>query len=146
MITKVFRDIIDDNEQHTIKLATKTGSLGYRIIRFDVMQNGFANSEMVLKIFKRSPDAITNVITFSDTNLLAAAMISAEVDPKGKHDRVIIFDTEIINQDIFITAAASSSGDPTNYYLELEQVKLSDNENFYVSLKDIKSKLPQHGP
>ena len=62
---------------------------------------------------------------------------SAEANPE---DRSIIFDKEIINQDIFITAAVSSSADPTNYYLELEQIKLDSNETAVATLKNIKNR------
>jgi len=136
---KTFRGILDDGEQEVIRLSTKKGKIGYRIVKFQCMQDGFGNSEMVVKIFKVTQTAITSSIDFSDGNLLAACMISgssgAEAYPE---DVTIIFDQKIFNQDIYITAAASSSADPTNYYIELEMETLSDNAAAVSTLRDIR--------
>ena len=138
---KTFRGLITDASQDTILLRTITGTTGYKINKFECMQDGFGNSEMVIKIYKVKQTTIDSTINFSDTTLLAACMISgsssAEANPE---DRSIIFDKEIINQDIFITAAVSSSADPTNYYLELEQVSLDSNETAVATLKNIKNR------
>ena len=138
---KTFRGLITDGSQDTIHLRTITGKAGYKINKFECMQDGFGNSEMVIKIYKVKQSTIDSTINFSDTTLLAACMISgsssAEANPE---DRSIIFDKEIINQDIFITAAVSSSADPTNYYLELEQIKLDSNETAVATLKNIKNR------
>jgi len=140
MPIKSFRGLIKDNEQETIHLHTNDGSTGYRIVKFECMQDGFGNSEMVIKIYKIPQTTIDNVIDFSDNTLLGACMISgSSASEANPEDRVIIFDSEVFNQDIFITAAVSSSADPTNYYIELETVKLDLNENTVATLKDIRN-------
>jgi len=143
MPIKSFRGLIRDEEEEKINLHTTDGTIGYRIVKFQCMQDGFGNSEMVIKIYKVPRTAnkpVDNVIDFSDNALLGACMISgsitSEADPE---DRVIIFDSEVFNQDIFITAATSTTADPTNYYIELEQVKLDLNENTVATLKDIRN-------
>jgi len=135
-----YKGLIEDGEQETILLSTKKGEVGYRIHKFECMQDGFGNSEMVIKIFKESQSSINNVIDFSDNRLLAACMISgSSAGEANPEDRVIIFDQEIFNQDIFITAAVSSSADPTNYYLELEVIKLDESQAMVATLKDIRN-------
>ena len=51
----------------------------------------------------------------------------------------IIFDNMTFNQDIYITHKDDDGGQPINYYIELEQVKLDLNENTVATLKDIKN-------
>ena len=140
MTIKTFKGILDDGDQDQIYLAGGDGSIGYRIVKFQCMQDGFGDSEMVLKIFKVKQTApFSASIDFSDDNLLGATMVSG--DAAAEHypeDVTVIFDKEVINQDIFITAAASSSADNINYYLELEEVRMSDaeaaNVNFVAAL------------
>jgi len=52
----------------------------------------------------------------------------------------IIFDHEIFNQDIYVTHWSDSGADACNYYIELEQVKLSVDESTVATLKDIRNK------
>ena len=140
MPIKSFRGLIADNMQQTIHLHTNDGSIGYKIVKFECMQDGFGNSEMVIKIYKTEQTTIDNVIDFSDNTLLGACMISGSSSGEANpEDRSIIFDNEIFNQDIYITAAVSSSADPTNYYIELEQMKLDLNESTVATLKDIRN-------
>jgi len=140
MTIKTFRGLIASGAQDTIVLHTNDGSTGYKIVKFQCMQDGFGNSEMVIKIYKISQSTITNTIDFSDNTLLAACMISGSSSAEAyPEDTTIIFDGEVFNQDIYVTAAVSSSADPTNYYIELEQVKLDLNENTVATLKDIRN-------
>jgi len=135
-----YRGLLADNEQDTINLHTNDGKTGYKITKFECMQDGFGNSEMVIKIFKVKQTTITNTISFEDVTLLGACMISgsssAEANPE---DRSIIFDNEIFNQDIYITAAVSSSADPTNYYIELEQIDLSEDQALVAIIKNLRN-------
>jgi len=135
-----FRGLLTDGTQEKISLETLRGKKGYKIIKFECMQDGFGNSEMVIQIFKEQQSTISSSINFSDNRLLAACMISgsssAEANPE---DRSIIFDNEIFNQDIYVTAAVSSSSDPTNYYIELEQFDLALDESTVATLKDIRN-------
>jgi len=136
---KTFRGLLADGGQDRIRLSTIKGKMGYKIVKYQCMQDGFGNSEMVLKIYKQSQSSIDAVINFTDSDLLAACMISgsggAEAAPE---DITIIFDTEIFNQDIYITAAVSSSADLINYYLELEVIPLDDKGAEYTTVKDLR--------
>ena len=136
-----YRGILADGAQEKIRLRTKTGKTGYRIVKFQCMQDGFGNSEMVIKIYKKSQaGSIDNTIDFSDNTLLAACMISGSSSGEAyPEDVTVIFDGEIFNQDIYVTAAASSSADPTNYYIELEAVELSDAVATQLTLKNLRA-------
>ena len=51
----------------------------------------------------------------------------------------IVFDNTTFNQDIFVTLKGHDHTTDVNYYIELEQVKLSLDENTVATLKDIRN-------
>jgi hypothetical protein len=142
MPIKTFRGLIVDNTQDTIVLHTNDGSTGYRIVKFEIMPNNpfTQDYESFVQIFKTSQTVISGLADFSNQRLLATAMWSsrgsAESYPEDKH---VIFDREIFNQDIYVTYQDTKSNDGMNYYIELEQVKLSLDENTVATLKDIRN-------
>jgi len=147
MTIKTFRGLIADGGQDTIVLHTNDGSTGYRIVKFQIMnpEAGAAASELesTVKIYKIAQDVTTidAIVDFSENPLLGAAQIGTHAS-MGTYPQstVIIFDSEIFNQDIYVTHK-NLHGDAAscNYYIELEQVKLDLNENTVATLKDIRN-------
>jgi len=134
--------LLADGAQDTILLSTKKGEAGYRIVKFQIMPNtpGATPFESVAKIYKVEQTAIDGVIDFSDNTLLAAAYGmgndgTAYVD--GMFD--IIFDQEIINQDMYITNKDVDTGMALNYYIELEQIKLNEHEAMVATIQNIRN-------
>jgi len=140
---KTFRGLIADGAQDTIVLHTNDGSIGYRIKKLQTIGNvpGTVNHENVLKIYKVSQTSIDGVIDFSDNTLLGMAFFSGgAASINYPDDSVIIFDSEIFNQDIYITQNdVSGNAAVLNYYIELEQVKLDLSESTVATLKDIRN-------
>ena len=141
MPIKSFRGLIADGAIDTISLHTNDGSIGYKIIKFEMMPNQPSKfrGEHVMKIFKTPQTTADVVVDFSDQTLLAAGVVTNQTDANDAYSQNIIFDTEIFNQDIFITHFEDTSNKPCNYYIELEQVKLSLDENTVATLKDIRN-------
>jgi len=137
---KTFRGLLADGAQDTIVLHTNDGSMGYRIIKFEVISQepGGDNSEAVLKIYKVLQTTATTTIDFSDNTLLAVAFYRSHGSSSYPTDTVISFDTEIFNQDIYITLQ-DRENNSMNYYIELEQIRLDLNENTVATLKDIRN-------
>ena len=142
MPIKRFRGKIVDNGIDTIPLSTNNGSTGYKIIKFqlmaiDPMSN---NQESVVKIYSIPQATATADIDFADNTLLAAGYL--ENDSSGAtptfNEAAIVFDNMTFNQDIYVTHFEQGS-DAVNYYIELEQVKLSLDENTVATLKDIRN-------
>jgi hypothetical protein len=137
-----FRGLIADNAQDTIVLHTNDGSIGYRIVKFEIMPNdyGSKNSEHMVKIFKVSQTTFPGEIDFSDNRLLGVALMSnstsASIYPSLGS---VIFDNEVFNQDIYVTHVDKGVSEPCNYYIELEQMPLDLNENTVATLKDIRN-------
>jgi len=136
-----YRGLLADDTEQRILLSTKKGEKGYRIIKFEIMDNlpGQQDTKHVVQIFKITTSP-SNVVDFSNNRLLAAAMeresVGAEDMPVSKS---VIFDQEIFNQDIFITHIDVVSNKSCNYYLELEVIMLNETEATVATLKDIRN-------
>ena len=140
MPIKSFRGRIKDGGIDTIVLHTNDGSTGYQIKKVQCVpaDPGTTNTEHVFKIFKIPQTTVTGSIDFSDQTLLASVYLSSRDDRYGG-DNIIVFDNEIFNQDIYLTHDDTNNAGAVNYYIELEQVKLSLDENTVATLKDIRN-------
>jgi hypothetical protein len=145
MPIKTFRGLMADGAQDTIVLHTNDGSTGYRIVKFDIMSNTPVTAgaqESVVQIWKTpqaAPSTTAIAIDFSNQVLLAAAIWTGSDNPIYQNAQQVIFDSEIFNQDIYITHTNTDGSASVNYYIELEQIKLDLNENTVATLKDIRN-------
>mgnify|MGYP003134686731 CR=1 FL=1 len=146
MPIKSFRGKLADDAIETISLHTNTGSIGYRIKKFQVMPADPTadNMEATVKIYKIPQTAASNTIDFGDNTMLAAAYIENHDGTSAgfsNFTNAVIFDNEVFNQDLYVTLAAGAGAGTSgvNYYFELEQVKLDLNENTVATLKDIRN-------
>ena len=139
---KTFRGMIADGGQDTIVLHTTTGSTGYRISKFELMpkEPGQEHHEHTLKIYKIQQTTVDNTVDFNDQTLLGVGYYQDAASQDNPSSMDVIFDKEIFNQDIYITASDTVGANPINYYLELEQVTLDLGENTVATLKDIRNK------
>jgi len=142
---KTYRGALADGGQDQIRLRTNRGDIGYRIRKFQVIAQapGTVNVEAVVKVYKvkQATAAIDGTINFTDGDLLAATYYTGQ-DNHAYLESVIgpiIFDQEIFNQDIYITSVDVDSATSMNYYLELEQVKLNDNESTMATLQSLRT-------
>ena len=146
MPIKSFRGKINDGEIQTISLHTNTGSMGYRIVKMDLIANVGNNMECCLKVYSIPQTTATVDIDFSDNTLLAAGNYTS--DTSSEHYAInesIVFDNMTFNQDIYVTVKKQSLMDTElNYYIELEQIKLALDENTVATLKDIRN-IEQNG-
>lgn len=137
---KSYKGLMADDTQEIIPLHTNDGSTGYRIVKFQAMAADTAKlQQSVLKIYKVEQTTIDDDIDFSDNRLLGAIYFTKNDDTKYPIVQSTIFDNEVFNQDIYITHKDASTGEPLNYYIELEQMKLDLNENTVATLKDIRN-------
>ncbi len=141
MPIKSFRAKIAHNTQQTVSLHTNDGSIGYRIKKLEVISSlpATQTQESVIKVFKIDGKTIDETIDFSDNTLLAAAYFEGHSNSTNFGGRVIIFDNEVFNQDIYVVHRSEGTAQPVNYYIELEQVKLDLQENTVATLKDIRN-------
>ena len=147
MVVKTYRGRLADGAQDRIPLRTKDGSIGYRIVKFEIMPEapGTVDYESGVSIWKTSQSSISTAtldINFSDTDLLAAAYMLVAAGPtQGNNSGITIFDNETVNQDIYVThtnVEGSGKAGDMNYYIELEQMKIDHTKNMQTTLKAIR--------
>ena len=142
MPIKSFRGLIANEAIETISLHTNNGSIGYKIKKLQLYPNkpGDEHYLSAVKVYSvaqiGTPDEVTD---FSDPTLLAAAFFQDNSDKAYPADLDVVFDNMTFNQDIYITHKSKSGTPSINYYIELEQIKLSIDENTVATLKDIRN-------
>jgi len=137
-----YKGTIPIGEEERIRLKTIKGKIGYKITKFQVISTvpGTIVSELVGKITKIKDSNISSTIDFTDSNLLAVAYVKESISTSGGMNQIIIFDNEKFNQDIFINMTdAAGETTPANYYIELEEMALSDLEATMLTLQNIKT-------
>ena len=141
MTIKSFKGQMGDGDIETIPLSTNNGSTGYKIIKLQLFaaNPGLVNQEMVVKVFSIPQTTATSATDFSDNTLLAVSYYKANEAPNNNFMTTTIFDNMKFNQDIHLTCKDASTGESVNYYIELEQTKLSLDENTVATLKDIRN-------
>ena len=103
---KTFRGLLLDDEQDRIRLSTKKGKIGYKIINFQLMpmNPGNQTNESTMKIYKVVQSTVDEVVDLSDHNILAAAFyVNTSSSGTASNTTTIIFEQETFNQDIYIT-------------------------------------------
>jgi len=138
---KTFRSLLKSDGQDRIRLSTIKGKVGYKIIKCELLPQNFGASdyEAVVQIWKTEQTTPTNVIDFSDSDLLGAATWSSNSNVTTEVSGFnVMFDNEIFNQDIYVTMKDTQSG-RINYYIELEVIPLNDAGAEYTTLKDMRS-------
>jgi len=141
---KTFRGLLVDNGQDRIKLSTIKGKIGYRIVKFQIIgaDPGSAVQQSTVKIYKTEQTTVDSNINFTDSNLLATSYYpgSGSSSFSGIGDPAVIFDQEIVNQDIYVTHHDEATGISCNYYIELEVIPLNDLGAEYTTIKDLRAR------
>tara|TARA_Y100001937_G_C7064396_1_gene305324 strand:+ start:236 stop:667 length:432 start_codon:yes stop_codon:yes gene_type:complete len=139
MPIKTFRGLIPNNGTVKLSLATNNGSIGYRLMKFQIMPvQSYNNYEITSKLFKTEPGAPSSDVNLSDNTIVGVAF-SGLADGKYAGAKTVIMDRDVFNQDIYITAVDNGGSQDCNFYLELETMTLDLNENTLVTLKDIRN-------
>ena len=141
-----YKGKIDMGLQDRIRLKTIKGKIGYKINQFAIISTtpGVAagtGTELIGKIFTKSQTgSVSTVVDFTEGDLLAVSYNKEGVAASDGGTQVIIFDNEVVNQDIFVTISdASGNTIPANYYIELEVMSLDDTESTMLTLKSLRT-------
>ena len=144
MVVKTFRGLLADGGQDRIRLQTIKGKVGYQIIKFDLFPyrpGGTSHVESVMQLFKNEQTTVAtanSIVNFTDSDLLAAAYLTDDINNSSGPLQIVIFDQEIFNQDIYLTHTDEAGTAGCNYYIELEVVPLDDAGAEYTTLKDMR--------
>jgi hypothetical protein len=123
-----FRGLLADGAQERIRIQGATGEIAWRITKFAIIAKtpGTQTQESIVKIFREDQTTIDGVINFDDDELLAAGYYRDNSNDIYSHSELIIFDNSLFSRNIFVTHSdAGGGGNLCNYYIELEEVKVS---------------------
>jgi hypothetical protein len=139
---KTYRGKLADGDQDRISLRTIKGEVGYRIKKFQIMIDGYgSNRGSFVQLWKRKQTSVSTGepdLDFTDGDLLATGTQIYASSTLILSTQVIIFDSEVFNQDIYVTHSERSGGGTCNYYLELEAMKLNENETTMTTLQSLR--------
>ena len=138
---KTFRGILEDGGQDQIKLSTIRGKVGYRISKFQILEEqpgAGSGRESVVKIYSKFQSTVDGNVDFTDPTLLGVGW-QTQIRNLYPSAEGIIFDTEVFNQDIYVTNTDVDGSHAMNYYIQLEIIALSDEAAEYTTIKDIRS-------
>ena len=136
-----YKGTLPMGEQERIRLKTINGKTGYKITKFQIISTtpGGGNNEFIGKITKTEDTNIGTSVQFTDSDLLAVAYLQDHSSSANSASEVIIFDNEVVNQDMFVNITdAGGETIPCNYYLELETMSLSDLETTKLTLQSVR--------
>jgi len=141
---KSYRGLIADGAQNTIPLHTNDGKTGYRIKKFQLFpdtpgQNSVESTVQIFSILQSTPSTTAVTVDFSDITLLGAAFYAAASSADNSEKTVVVFDNMTFNQDIFVTHTNTSGSQPINYYIELEQISLSEDQALVAIVKNLRN-------
>ena len=135
-----FKGLLGDGGQDEIQLERQSLNVAYRIVKFQIIgaEPGQQHMEHTVKIYRAEQSTINNAINFADSSLLGVAYIQDSAGETYPSSTEVIFDTEVFNQDIYVTHEDTVGSQPCNYYLELEVIPLDDAGAEYTTLKDMR--------
>jgi len=138
---KSYKSLIADGGIDTIPLHTNDGKTGYRVKKFELLAHkpGNEHNESVVKIFTIPQTTTDAFIDFTDNTLLAAGYYRDDASRIYSQSETVIFDNAIINQDIYITHVDVEAGQSVNYYIELEQVDLTEDQALVAIVKNLRN-------
>jgi len=123
-----FRGFLVDEGQDKIRIEGATGEIAWRITKFEIMvtEPGEQSSEHVVQIWREEQDTISNTVNFDNDELLGMAWLGFGATTGPTNFLVSIFDNQLFVRNLYIGSKdASGNSKSVNYYIELEEVKVS---------------------
>ena len=143
---KTFKGKMKNDTNKRIKLSTKEGLVGYKIVKFQTISTVplSTESKSLAKIYATVGGTAedTSSLDFDSPTLLAVSLFTSSGSVQSyPEDMTVIIDNKTINQDIYITMRNTGSGNnDINFYLELEVIKLDLNEATVATLRDMRGR------
>ena len=135
---KSFKGRLPNLGQDQIHLAGGDTNTGYRIHKFEIIGQSpfFAESEAVMKIYTVKQSSVDSNVDFRDETLLGVSIATNNTaNPVDSAYKAVIFDQDVVNQDLYVTYKTNQGSEKCNYYIELEEVKMKDPETAVVNYK-----------
>jgi hypothetical protein len=125
-----FRGLLADGGQDKIRIQGPVGAIAWRITKFQGFPNlpATVDQESLLLVWREKQTSVpisAPTVDFTDSELLAAAYYVGMSSTYGYSSDVVIFDNALFSRNIYVTHTEGVSSFKQNYYIELEEVKVS---------------------
>jgi len=125
-----FRGLLIDGDQRKIRIQGSVGAIAWRIIKCELLieQPGAATDyESIVKVYREEQASVDAVINFDDEELLAAGFVTGNSSQThyAQNTPAVVFDNALFVRNIWVTHSEISGSQSCNYYIELEEVKVS---------------------
>jgi len=118
-----YRGLIGDGKQQKIQIQGAVGAIAWRITKFQIFpQTTDTARDSIVSIWRESQSGVSAGADFSNDELLAAALW---YNSTYETDDAVVFDNQLFVRNIWITHFESIGSAAINYYIELEEVKVS---------------------
>jgi len=127
-----FRGLLADGEQIRIRIQGATGAIAWRITKLQVMSNAPMINDFIsiVKVWREKQAAVDYTATTIDFNMEELLAVALWIDGNALTESITfhtIFDNSLFSRNIYITNVDVAPGESgsINYYIELEEVKVS---------------------
>jgi len=125
-----FRGMLEDTGQRKIRIQGPVGDRAWRVTKFQTISNqntaGGVGGEHWMMIWREEQDSVSSTtpnVDFENDELLGVNWSPNNVERPFANN--IIFDNALFSRNIYITHMDIGGSESCNYYIELEEVKLS---------------------
>ena len=125
-----FRGVLGDGDQRKIRIEGPVGAIAWRITKFEVMGNkpGISSPvESIVSIWREEQASVAVSafeVNFDQDELLGTAIWTMG-ETTYSNDAAVIFDNSLFSRNIWVTHTDNAASESCNYYIELEEVKVS---------------------
>jgi len=113
-------------DQRRIRIQGATGDRAWRIIKLELFPVDQASqTESVVQVWREKQSSFATTVNFENDEVLAVALLVAQSNPNYVHSSVTVFDNAIFTRNIWLTHVDAHGANAVNYYIELEEVKIS---------------------
>jgi len=122
-----FRGLLADGDQRKIRIQGPVGAIAWRISKLEAMgaTPGSVTAESVIKIYREEQSSITGGVDFTENELLGVALWHKSSGDAYNPTDNVIFDNALFSRNIYVTHFNLDGSEKCNYYIELEEVKVS---------------------
>ena len=134
-----FRGLLEDGGQDKIGIQGPVGAVAWRIIKFQTISNqntsGGVAGEHFTFIWREKQASVSS--TTPNINFENSELLGVDWSPNNAERpfaKSIIFDNTLFVRNIYITHMDVAGSESCNYYIELEEVKVSKADMAQLSL------------
>jgi len=122
-----FRGLLGDGKQEKIRIQGPVGAIAWRIVKLELFAEtpGTTEYEHLVKVYREKQTSIVATVNFNEDELLAVSYLEGHAQAYYLDNITTVFDNAIFTRNIYITHDDIAGSLNCNYYIELEEVKVS---------------------